>query len=415
MEYGLIGERLGHSFSKIIHEQLADYTYTLHPLDQKAFVEFMEKRDFKAINVTIPYKQAVIPYLDHMDKKATDIQAVNTIYRKNGKLYGTNTDYDGFCYTLKKHDIHVKDKKVLICGDGGAAQAVKAVLRDKGCKEIISVRRTPTSTTISYEEAVRKHFDCEVIINTSPCGMYPNHLGLPLNLDDFPQCKAVVDIIYNPLSTRLCVQAKRRNLQYAGGLEMLVAQAKYAVTFFTQQTLSDSVIEPMVKQLLSQKRNIVLIGMPSCGKTTIAKALAQQMKREYIDLDEMIVQQKHCSISTIINEYGEAQFRRWEHEAVTEISQRQGLIIATGGGVVKNPLNMEYLAMNGTIFYIKRDLSKLSVDDNRPLSSSKQAIAALWEERKALYSLYADYEIDNNADMDQAINEILSAFTYIKE
>lgn len=414
MEYGLIGEKLTHSFSKIIHEQLADYTYTLQPLNKQEFTNFMEQRNFKAINVTIPYKKAVMPYLDHIDEKAVKIQAVNTIVNKDGKLYGTNTDYDGFYYTLKKHQIDVRNKKVLICGDGGAAQAIKAVLRDEGCKEMISFRRTSTPATISYKEARMKHSDCEVIINTSPCGMFPNHIELPLDLADFPKCEAVVDIIYNPLFTRLCIQAKKRNIKYAGGLEMLVAQAKYAIEFFIHKKLSDSVIDTIVKQLLSEKRNVVLIGMPSCGKTTIAEVLARQMNREYVDLDEMIVKQTNCSIKAIMAEGGEAAFRRLEHEAVMQISKQQGLIIATGGGVIKNPLNMEYLSMNGVIFYIKRELSQLLTDDNRPLSSSKEAIAALWEERKSLYPLYADYEIENNADIDQAVKQIISAFTYTK-
>lgn len=414
MEYGLIGEKLGHSFSKIIHEQLADYSYDLKPLNHQEFKSFMEQREFTAINVTIPYKQAVIPYLDHMDTKAENIQAVNTILKKDGKLYGTNTDYDGFWYTLKKHQINVKDKKVLICGDGGAAQAVKAVLQDEGCREIISIRRTKTAHTITYEEACIKHHDCQIIVNTSPCGMYPNHLDSPLDLAVFPDCEAVVDLIYNPLQTRLCVQAKKRNIRCAGGLEMLVAQAKYAVEFFKQTKLADTVIDTIVTQLMSEKRNIVLIGMPSCGKTTIAQALAKRMNREVIDLDEMLVKQQQKSIKTIMAEGGEAEFRRLESEVVKQISKQQGLIIATGGGVIKDPLNPELLSMNGTLFYIKRPIEQLLVDDKRPLSSSTEAIAALWQERKALYERYADFVIENNADIEQAVTQIISAFTYKK-
>lgn len=414
MEYGLIGEKLGHSFSKIIHEQLADYSYDLMPLNHQEFKSFMEQREFTAINVTIPYKQAVIPYLDHMDTKAEHIQAVNTILKKDGKLYGTNTDYDGFWYTLKKHQINVKDKKVLICGDGGAAQAVKAVLQDEGCREIISIRRTKTAHTITYEEACAKHHDCQIIVNTSPCGMYPNHLDRPLDLAAFPDCEAVVDLIYNPLQTRLCVQAKKRNIRCAGGLEMLVAQAKYAVEFFKQTKLADTVIDTIVTQLMSEKRNIVLIGMPSCGKTTIAQALAKRMNREVVDLDEMLVDQQQKSIKTIMAEGGEAEFRRLESEVVKQISKQQGLIIATGGGVIKNPANPELLSMNGTLFYIKRPIEQLLVDDKRPLSSSTEAIAALWQERKALYERYADFVIENNADIEQAVTQIISAFTYKK-
>ncbi len=415
MEYGLIGAKLGHSFSKIIHEQLANYTYELQPLNQQEFQTFMEQRKFKAINVTIPYKIAVMPYLDHIDAKAQKIKAVNTILQKDGKLYGTNTDYDGFYYTLQKHEIDVKNKKVLVCGDGGAAQAIKAVLTDEGCKEIISIRRTPTPTTVTYEEACRKHNDVQVIVNTSPCGMFPKHLETPINLADFPLCEAVVDIIYNPLLTRLCLQAKKRGLKYAGGLEMLVAQAKYAVEFFTQQTLDDALIAQLVEKLLQEKRNIVLIGMPSCGKTTIAKALAHRCGRAWIDIDEAIVKRSGKSIKAIMEAGGEAAFRKTESDTVADISKLQGYVIATGGGVIKNPLNMELLSLNGSIFYIKRDLSALLVDKERPLSSSKEAIAALWEERKALYPLYADAVIENNADIEDAITQLLSAFTYINQ
>lgn len=409
MKYGLIGEKLGHSFSKGIHEQLATYTYELHPLSKEAFPKFMEEKAFCAINVTIPYKKDVLPYCI-LDEKAKKIGAVNAIVHKEGNLYGTNTDYDGFLYTLRKHQISVRGKKVLILGDGGAAQAIKAVLRDEGANPLISVRRHPMDASISYVEARNKHSDAQILINTSPSGMYPNLMQAPAELDDFPACEALIDIIYNPLRTSLCLQAKAKGIPYAGGLEMLIAQAKAAVEIFTQQAIPETRIDEIYRNLLKEKCNVVLIGMPSCGKSTIGRALAKKLHKTFVDLDEEIEQRNKRTIKAIIQEDGEPAFRKMEEEIIAQYSVKNNYVIATGGGAIKSEQNRMRLAMNGIVFYVKRDLDALLVDEARPLSSSKEAIQRLYEERKTLYEHMADETLDNNTSLSEVLNQAMVAY-----
>lgn len=253
MEYGLIGEKLGHSFSKTIHEKLADYTYEITPLSKEEFKPFMEARAFKAINVTIPYKKEVIPYLDSMDDNAKSIGAVNTIVHTNGKLIGHNTDFSGFYYMLNHNGIVIKDKKVVVLGNGGAAQAVIAVLRHLQAREIIIVNIIPDNSSISYEECFEKHLDAQILVNTTPVGMYPKIEESPVDVSLFPHCESVVDIVYNPLQTKLLLQAKELGIKGINGLEMLVAQAKYAVEFFLEKEISDSEIERIYQEILEEK------------------------------------------------------------------------------------------------------------------------------------------------------------------
>ena len=254
MDYGLIGGRLGHSYSKVIHEKLADYTYELTPLTEEEFSVFMEKHDFKAINVTIPYKQKVIPYLEAMDERASSIGAVNTIVNRDGKLYGYNTDYPGFLYMLNNNGISVRGKKLLIIGNGGAAKAVKACVRDEGAGELVIVRRSRDDESISYEDVYRDHTDVDIIINTSPVGMYPDVDASPLDLDPFDKCEAVVDLIYNPTTTMLTAQAKELGKKGITGLEMLIAQAKYAVEIFLDKQISDEVITDIYDDMMDELR-----------------------------------------------------------------------------------------------------------------------------------------------------------------
>ena len=253
MDYGLIGEKLGHSYSKEIHEAIADYTYDIHPVSREDFKEFMEKHEFKSINVTIPYKQDVIPYLDEMDENARAIGAVNTIVNKDGKLYGHNTDFSGFMYMLKKHNIDVKGKKCLVIGDGGASKAVVAVLKKMGAGEVIIVDIIKTESAITYDECFEKHTDAQFIANTSPVGMFPKCDASPVDLTRFPQCEAVADVIYNPLETKLVAQAKELGMIGVNGLEMLVAQALYAVEFFLEKKLDESKIDEVYQNLYKQK------------------------------------------------------------------------------------------------------------------------------------------------------------------
>ena len=253
MDYGLIGEKLGHSYSKDIHEMLADYTYDLCPLTKEEFAEFMEKKDFKSINVTIPYKRDVIPYLDEMDDNAKAIGAVNTIVNKDGKLYGHNTDFSGFMYMLKKHDIDVAGKKCLVLGDGGASKAVVAVLKKMGASEVIIVDIIKTETAITYDECFEKHTDAQFIANASPVGMYPKCDASPVDLTRFPQCEAVADVIYNPLQTKLVAQAEELGMKGVNGLEMLVAQALYAVEFFLDTKLDEEKIDEVYRKIYDEK------------------------------------------------------------------------------------------------------------------------------------------------------------------
>lgn len=253
MDYGLIGEKLGHSYSKDIHEMLADYTYDLCPLTKEEFAAFMEKKEFKSINVTIPYKRDVIPYLYEMDDNAKAIGAVNTIVNKDGKLYGHNTDFSGFMYMLKKHDIDVAGKKCLVLGDGGASKAVVAVLKKMGASEVIIVDIIKTETAITYDECFEKHTDAQFIANASPVGMYPKCDASPVDLTRFPKCEAVADVIYNPLQTKLVAQAEELGMKGVNGLEMLVAQALYAVEFFLDTKLDEEKIDEVYRKIYDEK------------------------------------------------------------------------------------------------------------------------------------------------------------------
>lgn len=253
MDYGLIGGKLGHSYSKEIHEMLADYTYQLCPLTEAEFHPFMEQHRFRAINVTIPYKQDVIPYLYEMDENAKAIGAVNTIVNKDGKLYGHNTDFSGFLYMLQKHNISVQNKKCVVLGDGGASKAVVAVLKKCNAREIIIVDIAATESAITYDELFKKHTDAEFIANTSPVGMYPNCDASPVDLTRFPHCEAVADVVYNPLETKLIAQAKSLGMTGVNGLEMLVAQALYAIEFFLDTTLDETKIDEVYQTLYQTK------------------------------------------------------------------------------------------------------------------------------------------------------------------
>lgn len=416
MEYGLIGEKLGHSFSKIIHEKLADYTYELCPLAKDELDAFMTAKQFKAINVTIPYKQDVIPYCDVLDDSAKRIGVVNTIVNRDGKLFGYNTDFAGFLYNLNAHDITLKDKKVMICGSGGTCKTVTAVAEYMGAKEILVVSRSKKENTVTYEECVQ-HKDVDVIVNASPKGMYPDNGESPLDLSNFPNCKAVVDVIYNPLKTRLLQQAERLGMKAVNGLEMLVAQAKFAVEHFLSTEIEHNKIHQITLELLKQLTNIVLIGMPSSGKTLTGKALSKYIDKTFIDTDAVIVERSGMSIKEMFAQHGEAYFRQWEHDVIEELSKQNGLIIATGGGAIKNEENIQNLKQNGVVMFIDRDLEHLLVTDDRPLSKDTNAVAKLYEERYPLYTKYGDLRVPNNypmeisqQELDELMNTILEGY-----
>lgn len=417
MKYGLIGEHLGHSFSKQIQTRIAeienvkDYDYQLVELDKEEFKEFMEKKDFKGINVTIPYKKDVIPYLDEMDESAKAIGAVNTIINVDGKLKGYNTDFGGFLYMVKAHNVHMEGKKVLIIGNGGACAAVKAVCKHENAKDIVIVSRSANRGAISYDEMYTSHLDADIVVNTSPVGMFPNIVNAPIDVSWFHKLECVLDVVYNPILTRLCFEAQEADIKRVIGLEMLIAQAKYAFEIFENMSFDDSIIDEIKKEMLKDRCNIVLIGMPSAGKTTIGKMLEEKLGKEFFDLDDMIIAKAGKSIPEIFQESGETGFRAIETEVAIEASKMNNKIIATGGGVVKHKVNMDFLRLNGITIFIDRDIDKLiSSDPNRPLSNSKQALQQMYKERYPLYQKYATYVAVNNANIDETVDDIVNAY-----
>ena len=417
MKYGLIGEHLGHSFSKQIQTRIAeienvkDYDYQLVELDKEEFKEFMEKKDFKGINVTIPYKKDVIPYLDEMDESAKAIGAVNTIINVDGKLKGYNTDFGGFLYMVKAHNVHMEGKKVLIIGNGGACAAVKAVCKHENAKDIVIVSRSANRGAISYDEMYTSHLDADIVVNTSPVGMFPNIVNAPIDVSWFHKLECVLDVVYNPILTRLCFEAQEADIKRVIGLEMLIAQAKYTFEIFENMSFDDSIIDEIKKEMLKDRCNIVLIGMPSAGKTTIGKMLEEKLGKEFFDLDDMIIAKAGKSIPEIFQESGETGFRAIETEVAIEASKMNNKIIATGGGVVKHKVNMDFLRLNGITIFIDRDIDKLiSSDPNRPLSSSKQALQQMYKERYPLYQKYAAYVAVNNANVEETVDDIVNAY-----
>lgn len=417
MKYGLIGEHLGHSFSKQIQTRIAeienvkDYDYQLVELDKEEFKEFMEKKDFKGINVTIPYKKDVIPYLDEMDESAKAIGAVNTIINVDGKLKGYNTDFGGFLYMVKAHNVHMEGKKVLIIGNGGACAAVKAVCKHENAKDIVIVSRSANRGAIGYDEMYTSHLDADIVVNTSPVGMFPNIANAPIDVSWFHKLECVLDVVYNPILTRLCFEAQEADIKRVIGLEMLIAQAKYTFEIFENMSFDDSIIDEIKKEMLKDRCNIVLIGMPSAGKTTIGKMLEEKLGKEFFDLDDMIIAKAGKSIPEIFQESGEAGFRAIETEVAIEASKMNNKIIATGGGVVKHKVNIDFLRLNGITIFIDRDIDKLiSSDPNRPLSSSKQALQQMYKERYPLYQKYAAYIAVNNANIEETVDDIVNAY-----
>jgi len=405
MKVGLIGEKLGHSFSKPIHEQLADYTYDIMPLSRQEFPLFMQNKAFDAINVTIPYKEMVMPYCDYIDEKASKIGAVNAIKKVDGKLYATNTDFDGLKLMIE-NQFDISGKVVAICGSGGTSKTALAVCQALNAKEIIRVGRNKGAPFITYSE-MKKRTDIEFILNTTSVGMLPDIMSSVVDLDSFPNCVGVIDVVYNPLLTSLCWQAKQKNIPYICGLEMLVGQAVAAVEFFTDKAADRSVIKEITQKLYHDKQNIVLIGMPSCGKTSLGKRLAKNLDMDFVDMDAKIEESAGKTIPQIFNEGGEELFRKIESEICIEAAKLNHTVISCGGGIIKNPLNMQALALNGLVVYIKRDINKLVVGGSRPLSSDRAALKAMAKQRFPLYEKYSDFTVENNGYFGYALDKLM--------
>lgn len=394
-KFGLIGEKLGHSYSPLIHSIFGDYEYELCEAKEEELEALLKKEEYGGFNITIPYKKTVLKLCDEISDTARAIGSVNTIIRsEDGKLKGYNTDYDGFIYLLKAAKIDVKGMKCMVLGSGGASLTVQTVLADMGASEIVIISRKGEN---NYEN-INRHFDSEIIVNTTPVGMYPGNGRTPVNLDDFKNCRGVVDLIYNPNKTKLVLDAMAKSLPATGGLAMLVAQAKESSEFFQNKKIEDEEIENAIDEVRSETLNAILIGMPGAGKTLLGKEIADRMGREFVDIDDMIVEHEGMSIPEIFEKKGESYFRKVETEMLEQACVKTGLVIATGGGIVKKKLNYNIIKQNGVVIWIKRDLDKLETD-GRPLSQS-MPLDQMYEERKDAYSYWSDFFINNNEERE---------------
>ena len=407
MKYGLIGEKLAHSFSKEIHSLLFSYDYELVEIEKQNLDKFFKSKDFLGINVTIPYKTEVLKYLDFVDNEAQKIGAVNTVVNKGSKLYGYNTDAFGLTSLINMANISVNGKKVLILGSGGTSKTALFVAENLGAQSVYRVSRTEKDGFITYEQALKT--DAQIIINTTPVGMYPNTDNIPIDLSHFYRLEAVVDVIYNPIKTRLILSAEKRGITAVGGLYMLVAQAYKSAELFMGRKPEIS-IETVYKKILSDKQNIVLIGMPSAGKTTIGQMLSQMLDMPFFDCDEKIKERTGKTPAEIINNETEAVFRQIETSVIKGLSEKTNCIIATGGGAVTVDENITLLKQNGRIYYIDRPIDLLTPTSDRPLSSSKDKLLIIFEKRKTLYENACDVKIQNNTDSLTAAEKIRKDF-----
>lgn len=402
MVYGLLGRTLRHSYSPQIHALLGDYEYRLFEVEPQDLEAFLKKREFGGINVTIPYKKDVLPYLSGISDNAKRIGAVNTIIvKEDGGLYGDNTDYDGFLCLVQKSGFQVKGKKALVLGTGGASLPISAVLSDLGAREVVFISRSGEN---NYQNLSR-HADADFIVNTTPVGMYPNNLKAPLSLSEFPNLSGVLDIVYNPQKTKLILDAERLGIPAYSGLLMLVAQGKRAAELFLGHDIPDSETDRIFKKLSTEMQNIVLVGMPGCGKTTVGKALAEQLNRPFFDADEEILKRTGKSAEAWIEACGEAVFRQKETEVLESLCKQSDTVIATGGGAVTVPENADILRQNSIVFFINRDVSALPVE-GRPLSKAT-ALSEMYKVRLPMYRSVCDYEIAADGSVEAVVRRIL--------
>lgn len=402
LKCGLLGEKLGHSYSPQIHSMLADYEYKLFEKSPEELEDFLKSGEFDGLNVTIPYKKSVMPYCAELSPTAAQIGSVNTIVRRSdGSLYGDNTDAFGFENLIVHNGIEVKGKKALVLGTGGASVTAQAVLKNLGASEVVVISRKGED---NYEN-IAKHADAEIIANTTPVGMYPNNGKAAVDLAQFPKLSGVLDVVYNPARTALLLQAEKLCIPCAGGLYMLVSQAKRSCELFTGKSIPDSEIDRIERVLSHQMQNIVIIGMPGSGKTAVSTMLAERLGRKIFDTDTIVSEKAGMTIPEIFSAQGEAGFRKLETEATSEVGKLSGNIISTGGGVVTVADNYELLHQNGVIVWIERDTNKLS-RDGRPISLSSD-LNELYAARLPLYERFADIKADNNGDINDTVNAIM--------
>lgn len=406
MKSGLLGGRLGHSFSPEIHRRIGEltgkpYEYKLYEKNPEEIEDFLKNGEWDGLNVTIPYKETVMTYCDELSEEARAIGAVNTLVRRDGKIVGYNTDYTGFRKSLEQNGVAVRGARTMVLGSGGASKAVCHVLEDMGAESVKLVSR---SGEINYEN-LSQHKDAEILVNTTPVGMYPNTGVSPVDLSRFPKLEAALDVVYNPARTKFLLEAERLGLKRANGLLMLVAQAKKSCEDFLGEPIADERIGAITKALTAQMQNVILIGMPGSGKTTIGTRLAAQLGRTFLDADTVLEQKAGIPIPEIFRLEGEEGFRQRETAVLTELGKHSGLVIATGGGCVTKSENYPLLHQNGTIFCLTRELDRLPLD-GRPVS---QALGAeeIYRRRKPLYEKFADAMINNDRTVEDAVHQIL--------
>ena len=402
MRCGLLGKTLGHSYSPQIHAQLGDYSYELFEKQPEELENFLRHGEFDALNVTIPYKKAVLPYCAVLSDAVKAIGSANTLVRQpDGTLFADNTDAFGFSCIADECGVDIAGKKALVFGSGGASVTAQYVLKTRGAREVLVISR---SGEHNYEN-LDKNADAEILVNTTPLGMYPNNGASPVDLTRFPRCEAVLDVVYNPARTALLLQAEALGIPHAGGLLMLVAQAKRASELFTGSAIADARIGEIYRTLAVQMQNIVLVGMPGCGKSSIGTLLAKKLDRPFLDADAEIEKTAGMPIPEFFRLHGEDAFRELESRVLSSLGKRSGAVIATGGGAVLREENYAALHQNGTIVWLTRDLARLPID-GRPVSQAT-SLDALFAARKARYERFADHIIDNNGAPDATVRAIL--------
>ena len=407
IEFGLLGEKLGHSFSKEIHALLGDYSYELIEVPREELRSFISERKFSGLNVTIPYKETLIPYLDFLDDKARKIGAVNTIVNRGGKLYGYNTDFYGMEMLFAHAKIDPRGKTVAILGTGGTSKTAFAVMEHLEAKEIFKVSRSGADSALTYEGLYEAADKVDIIINTTPAGMFPDIDGCAVDLSKFKNLSGVIDAVYNPLRTSLIIEAKKRGIRAEGGLYMLVAQAALAAELFCGERIGLLKTEKVYRRILRDKENIVLIGMPASGKTTVGRILEKKLRRKAYDSDKLIEKAEKRTISDIFQNEGEATFRNMEADMIRSLSEKNGIVISTGGGAPLREENVDNLKKNGRLYFIDRPLGQLMPTKSRPLASSAEAIERRFNERYGIYSLAADVRIDADTSAPMTADKII--------
>ena len=401
MECGLLGRRLGHSYSPRIHRLLGDYSYSLFEKEPEELADFLEKGNFSGLNVTIPYKKAVIPYCAALSPEAARLGAVNTLVRRaDGSLMGHNTDYFGFLSLVRHAGFSPAGKKALVLGSGGASATAQAVLRDLGGESVVISRRGE-----NHYGNLERHRDARLVVNCTPVGMFPQVGESPLSLEGFPRLEGVLDMVYNPARTALLLDAERLGIPRENGLWMLVAQAVHSAGLFTGRPVSEAQIAPIYRSLRRREENLILIGMPGTGKTTVGRLLAERLGKEFADADELVQRLAGRSIPEIFAAEGEAGFRKWESLALAQLGKSSGLVIATGGGCVTQPGNYPLLHQNGRIFWLRRDIALLPTQ-GRPLSQAG-SLSEMLSRREPMYRRFADYTVENMGPVSKAAEEII--------